>query len=366
VADQIDRIETYCVELPYKKQINFRAVSESTGRYLVLRIRSKDGAEGVSECVARPNQGGESPALIAFQIQEFFAPILKGRDPLDHNRTLEALAKIKGGRTAQSLIDLALWDLRGRIMKQPVWRLLGGGPVKPVKVSWLVHGDTKEKMVKEAVEKVERGFRSLKIKVWKRSMEDVEMIRDVRKALGDDIVIWVDANSAYTETEARTILVKLADYNVSFIEEPCKFTTPDRMALMARSLPIPILGDQRCNSLEAVHTLVKMNAVGAVSVKLSRTGMSESLKIIGLCEAAGIPMVIGTNSESRLGSMSRLHLRSALPCLEPWPTETHFFEKLGDDVFEGEFEFKDGALTVPDGPGFGAGIDEAKLKRYAV
>lgn len=367
MADKIVSLQTYCLGLPYVRRVNFHSVAESTGPYIVVRIRTRDGAEGFAETVARPrHSGGEDPRLMAYQINTFLTPLLEGQNPLDHLRLLAAMAEIKGCHAAQSLIDVALWDLRGKLLGQPVWRLLGGGPVKPVPITWIVHGDTAAKMTEQAIGKVEEGYRSLKIKVWKRSLEDVNMVRDIRKAVGEQVLIYCDANSAYTETEARTILSRLAEFNVTFIEEPCSFASPDRMALMAQALPLPILGDQSCETVELVHSLIKLNAVGAVSVKLRRTGITESLKIIGICEAAGLPVVIGTGSESRLGSMSRLHLRAALPSLEPWPTETHFFGKLADDVFEGEFEFKDGALTVYDAPGFGGGIDEAKLKRYAL
>jgi L-alanine-DL-glutamate epimerase-like enolase superfamily enzyme len=367
MVDRIKSIETYCLELPYRHRVNFRSVQESSGPYLLIRIKTKDGAEGLAECVSRPRQaGGLDPKTMAYQIETFFSPILAGRDPFDHNRILEDMGVIKGCTQSRALIDVALWDLKGKLLGQPVWRLLGGGEAKPVSVTWLVHGNTAKKMTAEAVAKVKRGFRNLKIKVWKRSMEDVRMVRDIRKAVGKDILIYCDANSAYTECEARNILSKLVDYDVVFLEEPCKIGTNDRRAALAHDLPIPVLGDQVCENLEAVHDLIKANAVGAVSVKPARTGITETLKIIALCEGAGIPAVIGTGSESRLGSMSRLHLRCAIPSLDPWPTETHFFEKLEDDVYDGPFEFKDGALTVYDEPGFGGRIDEKKLKRYRV
>ena len=134
---------------------------------------------------------------------------------------------------------------------------------------------------------------------------------------------------------------------------------------MAAFLPVALLGDQCCESLAQVHTHIRANSVGAVSVKLRRTGLTESLKIIALCEAAGLPVVIGTDSESRIGALARMHLRAAIPNLAPWPTETHFFDKLSDDAFAGEFDFVDGTITPTDAPGFGASLDRRKLDRYA-
>jgi L-alanine-DL-glutamate epimerase-like enolase superfamily enzyme len=191
------------------------------------------------------------------------------------------------------------------------------------------------------------------------------MVEAVRQALGDEATIYVDANGAYTETEARTILSGVAAYKVAFIEEPCTFVDPACQARLAAAMPIALLGDQCCDTLAAVNLHVRLQSVGGVSVKLRRTGLTESLKVIALCEAAGIPVIIGTDSETRLAAMPRIHLRTAIPWLEPWPTETHFFDKLGDDVFAGDFRFADGTLTANDEPGFGARINEDRLQKYA-
>jgi L-alanine-DL-glutamate epimerase-like enolase superfamily enzyme len=210
----------------------------------------------------------------------------------------------------------------------------------------------------------ERGYNSMKLKTWKRSMEDVRLVEDVRKALGDDAFLYVDGNGSYSEGEARTILARVADYNAMFIEEPCKFSDPLRQAAFAPHLPVPLLGDQCLQSLEDVQLHIRLGAVGAVSIKLRRTGFTQSLKIAALAEAAGLPVVIGTDSESRIGSLARMHFRAALPWLAPYPAETHFFDKLADDAFAGEFSFSDGTLTPTDAPGFGAEIDHAKLATF--
>jgi L-alanine-DL-glutamate epimerase-like enolase superfamily enzyme len=247
-----------------------------------------------------------------------------------------------------------------------VWRLLGGADPDPIPLTWIAHGNTREAQVEEARRKVEeRGFKGMKLKTWRRSFEDVRMVGEVRKAIGDDVLIYVDGNGSYSETEARTILAKVVDFNVALIEEPCTFADPARQAAMAAVLPVAMLADQCAQSIDAVQTLLRLQAAGAISVKLRRTGFTNSLKIITLCEAAGVPAVIGTDSESRIGALVRMHLRAAIPSLAPWPTETHFFEKLADDAFAGDFRFKDGQITIDDSPGFGAAIDRAKLEKFA-
>jgi L-alanine-DL-glutamate epimerase-like enolase superfamily enzyme len=290
-----------------------------------------------------------------------------GCDPFAHTTLLASLARIRACRAAKALVDTALWDLRGKVLQQPVWRLLGGSTPTPVPLTWIAHGNARDAMVDEAKRMaLEHGYKGIKLKTWKRSLEDVRMVADVRQALGDDVIIYIDGNGTYTETEARTILPKVNQYNVSFIEEPCTFADPLRQAAMVAALPAALLGDQCCESVDAVDTMLRLHAVGAVSVKLRRTGITESLKILSLCEAAGVPVVIGTDSESRIGALVRMHLRAACQQLAPWPTETHFFDKLADDAFVGEFQFRDGTITPTDAPGFGASYNHRKLQQHAI
>jgi L-alanine-DL-glutamate epimerase-like enolase superfamily enzyme len=362
---KITAVEAFRLKLPYKKPISFASLTESTGQYVVLRIKLDDGTEGVAEAVCRPGHTGEDAVLVAYQLETFFKPLLMGADPLGHLAVLAKIEKVRDCRAAKALIDIALWDLRGKVFGQPVWRLLGGSDPKPVPLTWIAHGNTREAMVAEAKRmSEERGYRGMKLKTWKRSMEDVEMVAEVRQAL-PKAVIYVDGNGIYTESETRTILVNVKDYNVSFMEEPCDFSDISRQAAMAAFLPVALLGDQCCESLAQVNAHIRARSVGAVSVKLRRTGLTESLKIIALCEAAGLPVVIGTDSESRIGALVRMHLRSAIPSLAPWPTETHFFDKLGGDPFAGEFKFEDGTITPTDAPGFGGAIDRHALDLYA-
>jgi L-Ala-D/L-Glu epimerase len=362
---KIAAVEAFRLKLPYKKAVSFHSVTEAGGQYVILRLALDDGSEGIAEAVCRAAMSGEDAASVAYQIETFFRPLLMGADPMGNLALISAIQKVRGCRAAKALIDIALWDLRGKILGQPVWRLLGGSAPQPVPLTWIAHGNTREAQVAEAQRMAqERGYRGMKLKTWRRSPEDVRMVAQVRQAL-PDILIYVDGNGSYTETEARTILARVQESNVAFIEEPCTCADPVRQAALAAALPVALLGDQCCESLTAVNTLLRLSAVGAVSVKLRRTGLTESLKIIALCEAAGVPVVIGTDSESRIGALARLHLRAAVPSLAPWPTETHFFDKLGDDVFAGDFEFVDGTVTPGDAPGFGAALDRRKLERYA-
>lgn len=365
MADLIELVETYCLELPYRQVVHFHSVTEDRGNYLIVRLVSSSGAEGIAESVCRLAQTGDTPEQLADEVARYLEPLVIGADVTDDG-VFEAVGESEASIAARSIVDVALWDLKGKILGEPGWRLLGPGPAEPVPVAWIVHGNSVAEQVEEAVKAIEvRGFSALKLKTWKKSMDDVDMVRAVREAVGPDRVIWVDANGSYTEEEARAVFPHLAPLGVSFIEDPCEYKDYAAIAALARDLPIPVLGDKPCQEFSDAKALIESGAAGAVSVKLRRTGITDGLRIINFAKEAGVPVVIGTDSESRIGSLSRIHLRAAMPSMAPWPTETHFFGKLAEDVFEGEFVFENGCIAVPDAPGFGAGLDMAKLMKMA-
>lgn len=365
MADVIEKVETYCLELPYAQVVHFHSVTEDRGRYLIIRLVTANGAEGIAESICRPAQTGDTPQELAADVIKHLEPMILGADATDDG-VFAAVAESQAPIAARAIVDVALWDLKGKILGQPAWRLLGPGPAAPVPVAWIVHGNTVAEQVAEAVKAIdERGFSALKLKTWKKSMDDVDMVRAVREAVGPDRVIWVDANGSYTLDEARAVFPHMAELGIAFIEDPCVYDDYAAIAALARDLPIPVLGDKPCQRFSDAQALIESGAAGALSVKPRRTGITEALAIINLAEEAGVPVVIGTDSESRIGSLARIHLRAAMPSLAPWPTETHFFGKLADDVFAGEFIFENGCITVTDAPGFGAGLDLAKLMKMA-
>jgi L-alanine-DL-glutamate epimerase-like enolase superfamily enzyme len=174
-------VEALRLKLPYKKAVSFRSVTEAGGQYVILRLALAEGSEGLAEAVCRAAMSGEDAASVAYQIETFFRPLLMGADPMGNLALMSLIQKVRGCRAAKALIDIALWDLRGKLLGQPVWRLLGGSAPEPVPLTWIAHGNTREAQVAEARRMTEeRGYRGMKLKTWRRSLEDVRMVAEVR------------------------------------------------------------------------------------------------------------------------------------------------------------------------------------------
>lgn len=363
MTDVIARVELVALNLPYQSKVQFRSSQGSSGAYSLLRLTTRDGAQGIAEVTGIANVAASDPKHLADQFERFFSTLLEGADPLDRNAVLGTIDNVPGSTIAKALIDVALWDLAGKLLGQPVWRLLGGGPVQPVPVAAILFGDAPAAMLEDAERSVARGIRALKVKLWLHTDADIALVRDIRRAVGDDVLIYADANHSYSDAEARALLPRLAEYDVAMVEDPCKLAADD-LAALGTALPMPILGEIPIQSLATAHHYLRRDAIGALSLHVRRTGITETLKIAALCEAAEVPAIVGTDLEAHVGVFARLHLRAALPSLAPWPSEIGFFERLDGDVLAEPLAIVDGAIAVPDRPGFGASIDETKLKRY--
>ena len=141
---RIADVTTHCLRLPYRGEVQFARMKQASAEYSIVVITLDDGTEGIAEAVCRPEFTGEDSRSIAYMIDTFFKPMVVGADPLHHLAILDHLERIRDCRAAKSLIDIALWDLRGKLLGEPVWRLLGGGPAKPVPLTWVAHGNTRE------------------------------------------------------------------------------------------------------------------------------------------------------------------------------------------------------------------------------
>jgi L-Ala-D/L-Glu epimerase len=362
VGDVIERVELIPLRLPYRSHMQFRSSQGTNGTFVVLRLTTRDGVEGLAEATALPSSSDSDPRVIVAQL-ESRRSLLVGVDPFDHQHIAAAFARIRDAKPLKSLIDVALWDLKGKLLGMPVWRMLGGGPIRPVPVTAILFGDTPAAMLAAAERAVGRGFRSLKVKVWRRSFEDIKLVAQIRKAVGDEVFLYVDANQAYSEIEARAIFPNLAESNVALIEDPCDLPA-ERLALLAQAMPATILGDIPIDSLASTYRYLRANALGAVSLHIGRTGISETIKIATISEAAGISALVGTDLEASIGALARLHLWIGVRSLQTLPAETQFFDCIASDVLAQPLSIVDGTVHLPDGPGFGATIDEQALRRH--
>jgi L-alanine-DL-glutamate epimerase-like enolase superfamily enzyme len=219
-------------------------------------------------------------------------------------------------------------------------------------------------MADEAIAISDRlGVRTFKVKVGRDPALDVAAVRAIRDAL-PDADLYVDANRGWSYDEAARAGDELADLGVRAIEEPISIEDRAGRLRLADRWVVPLVGDESCVSLAHVDRALEEGAVRMVSVKTARTGFTESRRILDLCLARNIPVVIGSQYEGALGATATIAFAAAFAATAGQPAEITNFLDLADDLVVTPPEIRDGRASVPTAPGLGVEIDEARLTRY--
>jgi L-alanine-DL-glutamate epimerase-like enolase superfamily enzyme len=224
-------------------------------------------------------------------------------------------------------------------------------------------GDPRE-MADEAVSMHDRyGVNTFKVKVGRAPALDVAAARAIREALpGADL--YVDANRGWSYGDAVLAGDELADLGVRAIEEPISVEDRAGRLRLAERWAVPLAGDESCISLAHVDRALEEGAVRVVSVKTARTGFTESRRILDLCLARNVAVVVGSQYEGAIGATATIAFAAAFAATAGQPAEITNFLDLADDLVVAAPEIRDGRAAVPAAPGLGVEIDEERLQRY--
>nr|WP_240948342.1 enolase C-terminal domain-like protein [Planosporangium mesophilum] len=222
-------------------------------------------------------------------------------------------------------------------------------------------------MVEEALELRERcGFNTFKVKVGKDVGTDIRAVRGLRAALGADVELYVDANKGWSADDAIRVLPVMREVGVTMLEEPTPAFEPLARRRVAAASEIPILGDESVTRLGEVAREILDNHSQLISIKVARTGFTESERIVGLCEGLGVGMAMGSQMDGMVGTLATLAFGAAFRSTSLRAGELDYFMQLTDDLLTEPLVVTDGQLRVPGKPGIGIEIDEAKLAHYRI
>jgi L-alanine-DL-glutamate epimerase-like enolase superfamily enzyme len=271
--------------------------------------------------------------------------------------------RIPHNLTAKASLDIAIHDILGKILHVPLFKLLGSGAEKPIPLSWMVGIREKEEMVKECERFFDIGIKAFKLKIGLNPEEDVETFKAIRKALGEEALIYVDGNQAYPPKVAMKVIKELEPYGLAWVEEPCPVWDQKGRVELARSISVPILGDESCFTSRDVLRELELGAIGMVLIKVARTGFYKTRKIIHLCQEKNIPCLVGSQGDSSIGAAASAHVASSFKNVL-LPAECSYHLRMQGDLLKIPLSISGGALEIPRGPGMGIEIDESKLKKF--
>lgn len=362
---KIDHIETLhlCYSYPPERRFTY-AGGVCTGRLTSLVLVHTDtGRTGVGSVYSHPG-------LVELVVKHQLEPLLRGRDPCEVETLWEFMYRItrwygRKGAAMSALggIDTALWDLRGQDAGQPVWKLLGGQrPTCPAYASALLW-NTPEGLAKEARGHLERGFRRMKMRLARSEEYDMTAVEAVRRAIGPEHDLMVDASMRYDLATAQRIGKTLAANRVFWYEEPFQPEDLDTFAMLRGTVGVPLAAGENEFGSQGFHELIRNRAVNIVQPDACRAGgITEVVRVGREAAAAGLRVATHTWSDAP-AVLANAHAVSAMPngiTVEIDQTGNPFI----DELLVEPLRVVDGQLQLSDVPGLGITLNRDIIGRY--
>lgn len=329
---------------------------------ILIKIYTDVGLSGYGECSAFPMIVGETQNTCLSLAQDF-GRIWKGKNALLLDERMNELhAYIAKNSTIKSAFDMALYDLAAKYDNKPLYKYLDGS-IRPIKTDITVGIASPSEMAEKALSFVKNGASILKIKLGKKPEEDILRIQAIRRAIGNNIPIRLDANQGWTYEGALLALDAFADLNIQFCEQPMRSYNDHLLPLLREKVRIPIMADESCYDHRDAERLISTGSCDAINIKLAKSGgILEALKIHQVAKQNQIPCMIGGMLETRLALAANVHLAYACEGVIYHDMDTCMIGHLEDPIIGGvKFDAYD--LSLEDSPGIGAEVNEAFLER---
>lgn len=370
---RIAKLEAFPISFPVPENKSVRlGIGRSVKRDSVLvRIETDDGIVGWGEA-----HHGRAPGAIARLIDSTMRELIINHDALDINGVWSKVYKMQisshgmGAASVLALsgIDLALWDIRSQVMRQPLYRLLGGGPRKikayagGIALGW----QDPNSLAEEALGHIADGYRALKLRVGDTAEKDISRVQAVRKAVGSEIDLLVDANTNYTLQDIRKVMPSFDEAGITWLEEP--FPPQDRKAYgLARTLGrVPFAAGENHYTRYEFATLLDDGDVQFIQPDLSKAGgVTESLRIAAMASANKLTINPHT-SATAINMGNTIHFLSAIDNPGYFEGDVTSLNPFRDEMMDkAAYQLdKDGYVSPYDGIGIGMKVNLDFIKDH--
>ena len=378
--------EVFLVALPIRRPHHWVGHSARIGEgYIVLRLDVENGVSGWGETQVLGTWGGdhetrygEAPRMAALALREILLPAITGHEVTDVQALHMRMSKVlRGHPYAKAAIDVAAHDAIGKSYGIPVYQLLGGKVRDSISVAHSIGLMDIEAAAKEAEAVVADGIKTIKIKIGIDPKRDVDIVAAVRKVVGPDIQIRVDANQGYASwRQALAVVGRLAEYGIAYVEQPVEGLRG--MAEVSARCNVPVMADESSWSASDVLEIIRLNAAQMLSVYYTKPGgFSPAKRLLAVAGAGALQCDVNGSAEMGIGNAANLHLAVSSPevvlagSIPVTSTAEQVVTKVGarlylDDLIKQPFRYADGQLFVPDGPGLGIEVDEEKISKYRI
>ena len=355
----IDRITVREIRLALKEPFRISSGVMRERPMLLLELRERSGATAWSECVAMelPNYTAETTDTAWLALHEWLAPRVLGREFSGPQAIAGVLAEnIRGHNMAKAALEMGCWGLAAEKEGVPLAELLGGTRTSIATGVSLGIQREPAMLVERALAALAAGYRKIKVKI--QPGKDVEYVRAVREAVGPDIGLMADANSAYTLADADH-LIELDAFNLIMLEQPLGDDDLVRHAQLQKRMSTRICLDESITSVDRAEDMITLGSGKIINIKPGRVGgFSASIAIHDICRSAGIPVWCGGMLESGIGRAYNVALAS-LPNFSLPGDLSPSARYWARDIVSPEWTMdKEGMVHVPrERPGIGVTVD---------
>ena len=368
---RIKREEAYLGTMPaaadprgYFLRPPYRALYSAYFETAFVKISTDEGLIGWGEALAPV-----APETVQVIVEQLLAPALTGRDPLDGNVLWNVMYDLMRERgyyggfmlDAISACDVALWDLRGKILSQPVYQLLGGAyrEAIPCYVSGLPK-PTAAARVELALEFVDKGFNAFKLAAGHGVKADSLSVKALRDALGDEATLLLDAHWVYDLNDAIRLGHALAELDAGFFEAPINPEDIESHAQLASAIAVPVAIGETERTRYQFRPWLMQKAADILQPDVGRAGISEVIKIASMAEAFNVKVAPHLSVGLGVCIAASLHSAAAIPNLYLLEYQPPVFE-IANLLLAEPLTCANGRYQLPRGPGLGVELDEKRL-----
>ncbi|MBM4336614.1 MAG: hypothetical protein FJ108_11985 [Deltaproteobacteria bacterium] len=376
----IERIELFPLHVPFRALVR-EAMARSAGGlgmaiaaeepwtggdFVIARLTADDGTRGVGEAFVWLPETGVSPAQIVDAVAHGLARYLLGANPFDVGSLRARMdANVARSEVAKGLLDMACYDLAGRIAGRSACELMGGRGADELPLAALIPLDDADSMTAMALAFQKNGTRTFRLKLGSGVEADRRVVAQAREALGPEARLRVDYNQAYAVDEAVRAIEAIARFGIDCAEQPVRADDWLGMARVQRSVSVPLMAHEGCFSLTDATALIELGAVGVLGVNTERPGgITQALRAIDYASRRGIGTVLH-NQPLGIASAAQVHLGASRASVLGHAMELFGHVMLEDDLILEPLRYANGRVQVPQGPGLGVELDVDALDRYA-
>ena len=386
---KISRITSHVLQYDMPEELGYSQQYYDRRSAHLVEIETDDGLTGWGECFGPGNIALANKGIVEKVIQ----PMVLGMDPLDRDVIWHKVYNLmrdhgQKGMPLQSLsgVDIALWDIAGKVMGQPIHKLIGGAhrtEVKAYGYGMMLKresvADHVARFIDESAAIRDMGFAATKMKVGLGARDDVRLCEAVRKGVGDDFEFMADANHCYTTSDAFYVGRALEELGAYWFEEPVAPEDHDGYRELRAGLKVNISGGEAEFNRWGWRAILENRGLDIAQPEVCALGgITEYLRVLALCHAHFTP-VINHVWGSAIAVATNLQLLAAMP---PLPGGLHPSEpmlefdttdnKFRDNLLvtpldiQGQVGRNDGYVQIPTGPGLGVEPDRAFIQHYQV